>query len=74
MKPSGKLIIIAEAYKGGKYDRLLRRLEELKEIVAYAHLGVGEHRELFSNASYCDVQVIEEYDKGWISTVGSKAG
>jgi SAM-dependent methyltransferase len=74
LKPGGELIIIAEAYKGGKYDRLLRRLEELKEIVDYAHLSVSEHRELFSKAGYCDVQVIEEYDKGWISTVGSKAG
>ena len=29
LKPGGMFVIIAEAYKGGKYDRLLRRIETL---------------------------------------------
>lgn len=74
LKPGGALIIIAEAYKGGKYDRLLRRLEELRGVVNYAHLSVSEHSELFSKAGYSDVQVFEEYDKGWICAVGRKRG
>jgi SAM-dependent methyltransferase len=74
LNPGGALIIIAEAYKGGKYDRLLRRLEELRGIMNYAHLSVSEHSELFSKAGYSDVQVFEEYDKGWICAVGRKRG
>jgi SAM-dependent methyltransferase len=72
LKPGAALIIIAEAYKGGKYDQRLRRLEELRGLMTYAHLTVTEHRELFSQAGYADVQAFEEYDKGWICAVGSK--
>jgi SAM-dependent methyltransferase len=74
LKPGGALIIIAEAYKGGKYDRLLQRLEKLKGIMNYAHLSASEHSELFSKAGYSDVQLFEEYDKGWICAVGRKRG
>jgi SAM-dependent methyltransferase len=74
LKPGGTLIIIAEAYKGGKYDRLLRGLEKLRGIMNYAHLSVSEHSELFSKAGYSDVQVFEEYDKGWVCAVGRKPG
>jgi ubiquinone/menaquinone biosynthesis C-methylase UbiE len=74
LKPGGTLLIVAEAYKGGKYDRLLRRLDQLQGIMNYAHLTVGEHRELFSNAGYSDVQVVEEYDKGWLCALGRKSG
>lgn len=72
LKPGGTLIIIAEAYKGGKYDRLLQNLERLRGMMNYAHLSASEHRELFSNAGYSDVQVHEDYDKGWICAVGRK--
>jgi SAM-dependent methyltransferase len=72
LKPGGALLIIAEAYKGGKYDRLLRRLEELQGVMKYAHLTVDEHRELFSRAGYSDIQVFEQYDKGWLCALGRK--
>jgi hypothetical protein len=36
----------------------------------YANLNVDEHRELFLRAGFTDVQVIEEYDKGWICAIG----
>ena len=74
LKPGAALIIIAEAYKGGKHDQMLRRLEELRGLMIYAHLTVSEHRELFSRAGYADVQVFEEYDKGWICAVGRRPG
>ena len=70
LKPGGALIIIAEAYKGGKYDRLLQNLERLRGIMNYAHLSVSDHRELFTKAGYSDVQVFEEYGKGWLCATG----
>jgi ubiquinone/menaquinone biosynthesis C-methylase UbiE len=73
LKRGGTLIIIAEAYKGGKHDQLLQRLEQLRGTMTYAHLSVSEHRDLFSHAGYDDVQVFEEYDKGWICAVGRKS-
>ena len=68
LKPGGKLIIIAEAYKGGKYD--IQKL--VGYMTNYAHLSVNEHRELFSRAGYSDIQILEDYDKGWICGIGRK--
>ena len=72
LKPGRALIVIAEAYRGGKYDRLLQRLEQLRGIMNYAHLSAEEHRELFEKAGYSDVQLFEEYEKGWICATGKR--
>ena len=69
LKPGGRLIMIAEAYKGGRYDKLFRIL--MKPIRA-AHLSVNEHRELFSKAGYSECQIFEEYKKGWICAVARR--
>jgi ubiquinone/menaquinone biosynthesis C-methylase UbiE len=74
LKPGGTLVLIAEAYKGGKYDRLLRRLEELQRrgIMRYAHLTPSEHSALLLTAGYSDVQIFEHYEKGWLCVTGRK--
>jgi ubiquinone/menaquinone biosynthesis C-methylase UbiE len=74
LKPAGRFVLIAEAYKGGKYDAVLRRMELLEQrgIMKYAHLTVEEHRQLLSAAGYADVQAFEEYDKGWLCVTGRK--
>jgi SAM-dependent methyltransferase len=69
LKPGGTLIVIAEAYKGGKYDKVVRKLPELTNM---AILSVDEHRELFSKAGYSDVRIIESFEKGWICGIGRK--
>ncbi len=72
LKPGGALVIVAEVYKGGKYDRLVQRFSDMMQIKGfpYANLSVDEHRELLTRAGFTDVQVIEEYDKGWICATG----
>ncbi len=76
LKPRGRILVVAESYRGGKYDRLLQHLETLQRrgIMKYAHLSVNEHRDLLSNVGYSDVAVVEEYDKGWLCAVGLKKG
>ena len=37
-----------------------------------SHLTVEEHRELLASAGYCDLQVFEEYEKGWLCATGWK--
>jgi ubiquinone/menaquinone biosynthesis C-methylase UbiE len=69
LKPGGTLIVIAEAYKGGKHDKVVRKLRELANM---AILSVDEHRELFSTAGYSDVRIIERFEKGWICGIGRK--
>ena len=69
LKPGGTLIIIAESYKGGRYDKLQR---PVMRLLRSTHLSVDGHRELFSTAGYTDVQMFEEHDKGWICGMGRK--
>jgi ubiquinone/menaquinone biosynthesis C-methylase UbiE len=72
LKPGGALLLIAEAYKGGKFDKAVQNFAELAKTMNYALLSVGEHAELFAQAGYGDVQVFEEYEKVWICGIGRK--
>jgi ubiquinone/menaquinone biosynthesis C-methylase UbiE len=70
-KPGGTLIVIAEIYKGmttgaGKFA------EKYASRAGMMLLSVADHRELFSNTGYSDVQVVEKREKGWICGFGSK--
>jgi hypothetical protein len=71
LKPGGTLIIIiiAEAYKGGKHDKVLQKVAESTKMV---FLTADGHRELFSSTGYSHVRVMERPDKGWICAIGRK--
>lgn len=73
LKPGGTFIVIAEAYKGGKYDALLRRMENVRRYMSYAHLTIAEHTELLSKAGFSDVQPFEQWEKGWMCVTGRRA-
>lgn len=71
VKPGGKLIVIAEIYKGA--NTLAARLaEKYADRSPIKLLSVEEHRELLSNAGFMDVHVVEERAKGWICAIGKK--
>ncbi|HEY6340159.1 MAG TPA: class I SAM-dependent methyltransferase [Bryobacteraceae bacterium] len=72
LKPGGKLIMIAEVYKGAE-TFTSKAVERYSEKTGMALLSVEEHRELFMDAGYSNVQVITEPSKGWICCIGSKA-
>ena len=69
LKPGGTLVIIAESYKGGSRDAVIGTFMKL---FGSPSLGVKEHRELFLQAGYIDVEVHEEPKKGWICVTGKK--
>lgn len=71
MKPSGMLVLIAEIYKGAN-TMAAKLAEKYASRTGMTLLSVEEHRELFLNAGYSDVQVIEEHDKGWMCGIGRK--
>jgi ubiquinone/menaquinone biosynthesis C-methylase UbiE len=71
LKPGGRLIVIAEVYKGSEAFSA-KAMERYSEKTGMALLSVEEHRGLFTNAGYCDVQVRTEPRKGWICCIGSK--
>jgi SAM-dependent methyltransferase len=69
LKPVGKLVVIAEMYKGGKYDWLKW---PVMWLLRSSHLSVSDHRELFVSAGYVNVEIFEESRKGWICAMGAK--
>jgi ubiquinone/menaquinone biosynthesis C-methylase UbiE len=69
LKPGGRLIVIAESYKGGRYDVIQRPVMWMLRSTV---LSVDEQRKLFHDAGYTDVQLVEERAKGWISASGRK--
>lgn len=71
LKPGGMLIIIAEIYKGAE-TRIAELAEKYLPISGMKLLSPDEHRELFANAGFSDVQIITESRKGWICGKGLK--
>lgn len=71
LKPGGQLIIIAEVYKGAN-TTVAKLAEKYASQTGMTLLSVDEHRELFANAGYADVQVTAESDKAWICGIGRK--
>jgi SAM-dependent methyltransferase len=71
VKPGGTLVIIAEIYKGAK-TKTAKLAEKYLPLSGMKLLSVDEHRDLFANAGYSDVQIILESGKGWICGTGKK--
>jgi ubiquinone/menaquinone biosynthesis C-methylase UbiE len=71
LKPGGTLVFIAEIYKGAS-TTAAKFAEKYASHAGMTLLSVDEHRELFTNAGYSSVQVIEERDKAWICALGRK--
>jgi ubiquinone/menaquinone biosynthesis C-methylase UbiE len=71
LKPGGTLIIIAEVYKGAN-TKTAKLVEKYLPLSGMKFLTVVEHRELFANAGYADVEIITEPGKGWICGIGRK--
>jgi ubiquinone/menaquinone biosynthesis C-methylase UbiE len=71
LKPGGRLIVIAEIYRGAN-TTVAKLADEYAPRTGMTLLDVGEHRTLFAKAGYSEVEVIEERDKGWICGIGRK--
>lgn len=71
LKPGGTFAIIAEAYKGGKFDAVSGLT--MKVMLSAKYLSVDEHRQLFEAAGFADVATFEERGKGWLCVIGKKS-
>jgi len=65
LKPGGTLVVVAEIYKGAS-TKTSKLAEEYLSRSGMKLLSVNEHRDLFLDAGYEDIQIIEESGKGWI--------
>ena len=59
LKPGGRLIIIAEVYRGAEAFAS-KAVERYSEKTGMALLSVEEHRKLFTDAGYLGVQITTE--------------
>jgi SAM-dependent methyltransferase len=69
LKPSGVLVVIAEAYKDGGNSKAHNAV---LTFLGNGCLSVAEHRDLFAQAGYTEVQVFEERSRKWICVLGRK--
>jgi hypothetical protein len=69
LRPARKWVVIAEMYKGGKYDWLKW---PAMWLLRSSHLSVSDQRDLFASAGYVDVEIFEESNKGWICGIATK--
>lgn len=69
LKPGGTLMIVAESYKGGKDDWLMG---PVMRLLGSHRLSVDDHRTLFRDAGYSDIEIVEERSKGWLCATGRK--
>ncbi len=72
VKAGGRLVVVAEVYKGAG-TMTSKLAEKYAGRTGMTILSAEEHRELFANAGYSDVQVIEKREKTWICVVGRKS-
>jgi ubiquinone/menaquinone biosynthesis C-methylase UbiE len=71
LKPGGVFLLIAEIYRGAN-TRIGKLADKHLPMAGMALLTEDEHRALFSDAGYLDVQVAVEPGKGWICAQGRK--
>ena len=71
LKPGGRLVVIAEVYKGAN-TTVARLAAKYASKTGMTLLDIDEHRALLTNAGYSEVQIIEECDKGWMCGIGRK--
>ncbi len=69
LKPGGSVLIIAEVYRGGRFD-LLHRVG--MKLIGGAYLSPDDHRDWLVKAGYVDARVFLEPAKGWICATGRK--
>jgi SAM-dependent methyltransferase len=69
LKPGGILMMMGGAYKGGKYDK---RNEQLVKLGDMAYHSLDEFDQLFCTAGFAEVQVVEDFRRGWICGRGRK--
>src|SRR5262245_59460917 len=69
LRPGGRLLIIAETYRGRRFDALYR---PAMALLRATYLTLGEHRDRLAAAGYSEVEVFEERSKGWMCAVGRR--
>jgi SAM-dependent methyltransferase len=71
LKSGGRFVLIAETYKGRRFDALYR---PTMKLLRARYLTLSEHRDVLAAAGYAGIEVFEERSKGWMCAVGCAPG
>jgi len=71
-KPGGRIVIIAEAYRGRPMDWLYRPVMRLLFNATY--LSLNEHRAALTEAGFSGVEIDAEPSPGWMCALGVRPG
>jgi len=69
LKPGGRMAVIAEFYNGGRHAKYADRL---RRWTTMAILDVDQHRAMFADAGFTDIQIDEDTRRGWNCIVDAK--
>lgn len=69
LKPGGRLVVVAETYRGGRFNWIEG---PVMTLIGSSSLSLDDQRSLFLRAGYIDVEVLAEPDKGWMRASGRK--
>src|SRR6185295_16230225 len=70
LKPAGRAVIIAETYRGRRFDLAARFAMRL---LGGRLLTTSEHREALLAAGFAEVEIFVDTRHGWICAVGRQA-
>jgi SAM-dependent methyltransferase len=69
LKPGGRLMVVAESYKGARNDAVLG---PVMNLLGSSRLSRDDHRALFVAAGYEGVEIAEERRREWICVIGAR--
>ena len=71
LKPNGCLILVNEGYICNNEEKR-KRAENWAKLGNFKIHTPNEYRESLKEAGYSNIQIIENYEKGWITAIGMK--
>ena len=70
LRPGGRFVLIAEAYRGRRFDWLYSPV--MRHALRATYLTLDEHREALTNAGFTDVDVRSDVSRGWVCASGRR--
>jgi len=70
LKPGGRFVLIAEAFKGRRADWLYAPVMRL--LLSATYLTLAEHRQVLAAAGFTDVEVRSNASRGWMCASGRR--
>jgi ubiquinone/menaquinone biosynthesis C-methylase UbiE len=69
LKPGGRVIVICEMYKGGRWSSFK---SPVMKLLRAKNFTMDEYEQLLASAGYIEVQVVVEASRGWICAIGKR--